>query len=100
MSTENPVTGQNQQPAFSQQSYQQAPQQQSALPVSTKDWFITMLILAIPLVNIIMLFVWAFGDGANPSKANYAKAALLWALIGIVIYVVLFVLILGAVANM
>ncbi|MUT68426.1 hypothetical protein [Paenibacillus sp. NEAU-GSW1] len=71
-------------------------QQQVAPVISVKDWLITILLLAIPIVNIIMLFVWAFGGNTNPSKANYAKAALIWALIGIVIYVVLFVIILGS----
>ncbi|SEO37522.1 hypothetical protein [Paenibacillus sp. OV219] len=74
--------------------------QQGAPVISVKDWMITMLLLAIPLVNIVMLFVWAFGGGANPSKANYAKAGLIWALIGIVFYVVVIVLIFGALANM
>ncbi|MCZ1268554.1 hypothetical protein CS562_06715 [Paenibacillus sp. LK1] len=56
---------------------------------------LTLFLMMIPLVNIIMLFVWAFGD-SNPSKANYAKAALLWAAIGIVVYILVFVLIIGA----
>jgi hypothetical protein len=64
--------------------------------ISTKDWVITILILAIPLVNLIMLFVWGFGGGTNRNKANYAKAVLIWIAIGVGLYVVLFVLILGA----
>ncbi|NEU59447.1 hypothetical protein DC345_05675 [Paenibacillus taichungensis] len=56
---------------------------------------LTLFLMMIPLVNIIMLFVWAFGD-SNPSKANYAKASLLWAAIGIVVYILVFVLIIGA----
>lgn len=67
----------------------------SPAPVSVKDWMLTILLMAIPVVGIIMLFVWAFGGGTNPSKANFAKASLLWAVIGVVIYVVVFVLILG-----
>lgn len=55
---------------------------------------LTLFLMMIPLVNIIMLFVWAFGD-SNPSKANYAKASLLWAAIGIVVYILVFVLIIG-----
>lgn len=61
-------------------------EQNNSSVVKTSDWVITLLLLAIPLVNIIMLFVWAFGSGTNPSKANFAKAALIWALILIVIY--------------
>jgi len=64
-------------------------------PVSFGSWMLTLFLMMIPLVNIIMLFVWAFGD-SNPSKANYAKASLLWAAIGIVVYILVFVLILGA----
>jgi len=44
--------------------------------VSYKEWLLTLLILMIPLVNIVMMFVWAFGDGSKKSKSNYFKAAL------------------------
>ncbi|WP_435921975.1 hypothetical protein [Paenibacillus sp. DYY-L-2] len=79
-----------------QQGY---PQVQGAPVVSLKDWMITILLMAIPVVNLIMLFVWAFGGGTNPSKSNFAKASLIWALIGIVIYVIFFVLIIGAISS-
>ncbi|WP_051620465.1 hypothetical protein [Paenibacillus sp. UNC451MF] len=72
-------------------------QQQVAPAISVKDWMLTILIMIIPLVNIIMLFVWAFGGGTNPSKANYAKASLLWAAIGIVIYILIAFLFLGTI---
>lgn len=57
--------------------------------VSTGDWMITMLISYIPVIGFIMLFVWAFGSG-NPSKANWAKAMLLWMVLFIVIGGLLF----------
>jgi len=57
--------------------------------VTVKDWLITMLILCIPIVNIVMVFVWAFGGGAKPSKSNFFRAVLLWAVIGIVLTLVL-----------
>ena len=53
-----------------------------------------MLVMMIPCVNIVMMFVWAFGNGKK-SKSNYFKAALVWALIGIVISI-LFTVIFGA----
>ena len=59
--------------------------------VKTGEWFVTFLITAIPLVGLIMLFVWAFGSNTNPSKANWAKAALIWMAIAIAIYVIIFV---------
>ncbi|CAH0119357.1 MULTISPECIES: hypothetical protein [unclassified Paenibacillus] len=72
---------------------------ETAPVVSTKDWIVTMLLLIIPIVNIIMLFVWAFGGNTNPNKRNYSRAALIWALIGVAIYVIFFVLIFGAVLS-
>ena len=53
--------------------------------ISTGEWIITILITAIPLVNIIMLFVWGFGSSTNPNKANWAKASLIWILIAFVL---------------
>ena len=63
--------------------------------VKTGEWVLTLLITAIPLVGFIMLFVWAFGSGTNESKANWAKAALVWFTIIFVIYMLL-ALIFGA----
>lgn len=65
-------------------------------PVSVGDWMLTYILLCIPLINIIMLFVWAFGSSPE-SKANWAKATLLWMVIGGVLVAIL----LGAgIANM
>jgi len=63
--------------------------------VKTSDWFLTLLIAAIPLVGFIMLFVWAFSGGTNPSKANWAKATLLWFAVLLAIYL-LVILVFGA----
>ena len=65
-------------------------------PVSVGDWMITYLILCIPIVNIIMLFVYAFGSDTQPSKANWAKASLIWFAIAFVLYLALFGAILSA----
>ena len=52
--------------------------QTQAQVLTLKDWMITILITAIPLVGFIMLFVWAFGSNENPNKSNWAKASLIW----------------------
>jgi len=64
--------------------------------VSVGEWMLTLLICAIPVVNLVMLFVWAFGAGTKPSKANWAKASLIWIGIIIALYIVIAVLILGS----
>jgi heme/copper-type cytochrome/quinol oxidase subunit 2 len=56
--------------------------------ISTGEWVLTYLIAAIPIVGLVMLFVWAFGSETNPNKANWAKAALIWTAIVIGIYIV------------
>ena len=58
--------------------------------MSTKDWVITFLISGIPIVGIVMIFIWAFGDNTNPNKANWAKATLVMVLIVIAIYILFF----------
>lgn len=89
----------NNQPGFQQPTYAPQYQQQAASIVSTKEWLVTLLLLIIPLVNIIMLFVWAFGSGSNPSKANYAKATLIFAAIGLVLYILFGVIIFGSILG-
>jgi len=69
-------------------------------PVLTvKNWMLTLLLLMIPIVNIVMLFVWAFGGGTNPNKQNYAKASLLWALIALVLYLIFGVIFASMIAS-
>ncbi|MGN6859565.1 hypothetical protein [Neisseria sp. P0022.S006] len=71
---------------------------QQAPIVSVKEWLITNLIRMIPLVNIVMMLVWAFGSNTNPNKANYFKAALILFAIVMVMYLVLAVVLFGSVA--
>jgi len=80
-----------------QHTYHQHALQQSrdtAPIVSVKEWLLTMLIMIIPVVNIVMMFVFAFGEG-NPSKQNYFKAALIWAAIILAFYLLIVVLLFG-----
>jgi len=57
---------------------------------SVTDWLVTFVVMLIPLVNLIMLLVWAFGSGTQASRSNWAKALLLWGLIITALYVLLF----------
>jgi len=63
--------------------------------VSLGDWILTMILSGIPLVGLIMLFVWAFGGGAKASKQNYARAVLIMAVIGIILGVLSSILFAG-----
>ncbi len=69
-------------------------------PVSVGQWLVTMLICMIPLVNLIMLFVWGFGGGTHPSKANWAKASLIFAAIVVLLYILLGITILKGLSSL
>lgn len=56
-------------------------------PVGMGDWMLTIFLLGIPVVNLILLFIWGFGDQTPVSKKNFARASLIWMGIGIVLSV-------------
>ena len=58
-------------------------------PVSMGEWMISMLLMCIPCVNIVLMFVWAFGSNVNKSKSNYFKAALVWTGISLALSVIM-----------
>ena len=66
-------------------------------PMSISDWLITYLIMIVPIVNIVMLFIWGFGSNTNLSKASWAKASLLWFCIITVIYVLFLITVFSAI---
>ena len=59
-------------------------------PMTIGEWMVTLLILCIPCVNIIMMFVWAFGGSSKKSKSNYFKASLIFTAIVLVLYFIVF----------
>jgi len=59
-------------------------------PMTIGDWIITLIITYIPFIGLIMLFVWAFGDGTHPSKKTWAQAALIMVAISIILAIVFF----------
>ncbi len=53
--------------------------------ITLGEWVLTILITCIPCVNIVMLLVWAFGSSTPKTKANWAKAQLIFVVIGVVV---------------
>ncbi|MCG3087504.1 hypothetical protein [Sporosarcina cyprini] len=48
---------------------------QNEQSMSLKDWIITMILIVLPIVNLVMLIIWAI-DKADP-RNNFAKAYLI-----------------------
>lgn len=55
--------------------------------MSIGDWVIILILMAIPIVNIVLLIMWAFGSNTPATKANFAKATLIFMVIGIVLWI-------------
>ena len=54
-------------------------------PISTLNWLLTFLFLAIPLLNIPLILVGAFAPGIHPNKRTYCRASIIVFLILVVI---------------
>ena len=61
-------------------------------PRSVGKWILTFLLMAISPVNIIMLFIWSFGEGTKKDLTfrNWARSQLIGYLIVVVLTVVLY----------
>lgn len=59
-------------------------------PLSVGGWIATMIVLMIPVVNFIMLLVWAFGSG-NKSRKNYCLASLIIVVVMIALIMVFYI---------
>ena len=52
--------------------------------ISTIEWFGILVVLVVPILGIVLYFIWAFGGG-NPNRRNYCRAALILMAISIVL---------------
>ncbi len=46
-------------------------------PLSLGQYLVMLLVMCVPILNIIMLFVWGFGSSSNLNKKNLARAMLI-----------------------
>jgi len=56
--------------------------------LSVGEWMLTILFYIIPVVNIIMMAVWAFSSKGNIHRRNLSRALLLWVIIILIAYIV------------
>jgi len=57
--------------------------------ITTSEWIIIKMIMFIPIVNIIMLFIWSFNNKTNINKANWAKANLIIMIFRVIFYLII-----------
>ncbi|HCS73446.1 MAG TPA: hypothetical protein DIW17_06185 [Clostridiales bacterium] len=80
--------------AYQSQQQYTAPAQTAAKAASNETlgvfgYILTMLGLSIPIVGIILVFVWAFGANTNLARKNFSRAVLILGVIGIVFAIAL-----------
>ena len=68
-------------------------------PLSIGGWIGTLLVMAIPIVNLVMIFVWGFGNG-NTSRKNFALAYLIIMLLSTAVFIIIFALSAGSMTQM
>jgi uncharacterized membrane protein len=51
-------------------------------------WFGTLLVLIVPIVGLVLYFVWAFGTGGNLNRRNYCRASLIMMAISLVLSII------------
>lgn len=59
------------------------------LPPSVGEWLITLVVLAIPFLNLILYIYWAFFSNGNKSRINFCRASLILALVGLFLVLLL-----------
>lgn len=65
--------------------------------MSVKDWAISIIITMIPLVGLIILCIWAFGNKEiNENKKNWAKALVFIQIATIIIVGIIYAIIIAA----
>ncbi|HQQ68539.1 MAG TPA: hypothetical protein PLX77_06900 [Candidatus Cloacimonadota bacterium] len=63
--------------------------EQLAPIMTVGNWVVTMLLMMIPIVNIILMIVWAASSSENPNRKNWAISSLIFMAIGIVLWLIL-----------
>lgn len=57
-------------------------------PLSTSAFFWTQVILFLPIINIILLFIWSFRKKSNANRKAYSRSILIWLLIIIIALII------------
>jgi NADH:ubiquinone oxidoreductase subunit 3 (subunit A) len=68
-------------------------------PLSMGQYIVMFIIQIIPIVNLIMLFIWAFSNNTNLNKKNYSRAMLIVLLVVVILYLIIFLILGRALLN-
>jgi hypothetical protein len=87
-----------------QQTYAPQPPAYSGQPESESlrvGQYIGMLLLMfVPILSVILLFMWSFGGSINLNKKNFARAMLIVSAIGIVLSIIFSTALIGIMGEL
>ena len=46
-------------------------------PLSVMDWIVVFFLVGLPVLGIILVLYWSFGENVNINKKNFSKAILI-----------------------
>lgn len=84
-------------PQYQQSSQNNRPTE--SYPMSVGSWIGVFFLSLIPIANIILLFVWAFGGTSKVSLKTYARAQLILSLIAVLIVAIIAIIIVAVGAS-
>lgn len=65
-----------------------------AQPLTTGQYMLMDLLMAVPVVNLVMLIVWGFSEASNINRKNWARSRLIWLGIGLGISILVMLIVL------
>lgn len=74
--------------------------QEGSEPLRVGQYIGMFLLLAVPILNIVLLFMWSFGGSVNLNKKNFARASLILSAIMLIIWIVIGGVVMGALDSM
>ncbi len=69
-------------------------------PLRVGQYIGMLLLMFVPLLSVILLFMWGFGSSVNLNKKNFARAMLIVSAIGIVLSIVFSTVLIGIVGEL
>lgn len=82
-------------------TYPNTNHQNGVLIPQTKDWIIWLVLMMIPIVNFVLLIVWALdSDPRNVVRRNFCRANIIVGLIAILLTIIILVLFYGLLFTM
>jgi len=83
-----------------QETHQFRTHEQLAPVMTVGNWIVTMLLMIIPIVNIVLLIVWAASSSENLNRKNWAIATLIFFAISFVIGLILSITMAGLASSL